>query len=270
MLALPTKHQTTTAGVLLVGHGTRSAVGRRQFFQLCAEVSRRLPLPVEPAFLELAEPTIGQAVERLLARGIESLVVAPLLLFAAGHAKQDVPGAVSAALAEHGADDLPTRQTPPFGCHPQIASLAHHLVTQAIGVRDPVPLDQTLLILVGRGSHDPTATQEMHQLARLIAGRAELPHVQVAFMAMASPKVDEVLEGVGQDQFRRIVVQPHLLFHGELVERLEKQVRTIASQRPNQEWLSSSVLAADHAPCAEARELLAAATTELIVRQLCG
>ena len=54
-------------GLLLVGHGTRSAEGREQFLGLAESLRQRLkPLPVEPAFLELAQPTIDDAVGKLL------------------------------------------------------------------------------------------------------------------------------------------------------------------------------------------------------------
>ena len=70
------------AGILLVGHGTRSDIGTQQFLDLAVHVSRALsPAPVEPAFLELRQPDIDTAVGRLLAHDIDRLITAPLLLF---------------------------------------------------------------------------------------------------------------------------------------------------------------------------------------------
>src|SRR5687767_6427988 len=41
------------AGLLLIGHGTRSEAGTRQFLQLADHFARRIaPTPLEPAFLE--------------------------------------------------------------------------------------------------------------------------------------------------------------------------------------------------------------------------
>src|SRR5262245_2658083 len=107
-------------GVLLVGHGTRSAIGRRDFLLLTERIRQRLTLPVEPAFLELAEPTIADAVARLVKSSIDRLTVAPQLLFAAGHAKQDVPAAVIAALSQCGSAGIAICQTSHLGCHPLI------------------------------------------------------------------------------------------------------------------------------------------------------
>src|SRR3954454_17575598 len=85
------------AGVLLVGHGTRSATGIRQFFDIVERAAKVLaPVAVEPAFLELSQPDIDTAIGRLAMRGIERLVTLPLLLFAAEHVKQDIPHQVGA------------------------------------------------------------------------------------------------------------------------------------------------------------------------------
>jgi sirohydrochlorin cobaltochelatase len=268
MLEFVAGNKTTNAGVLIVGHGTRSSVGQRQFLQLAEEVSRRLPVPVAPAFLELAEPSIDRAVKRLLIRGIDSLVVAPLLLFAAGHAKADVPAAVSAALAQHGVAALPVRQAGHFGCHPLILDLAHRRLLEATTNRSPQPADKTLLVMVGRGSPDASAVEQMQELARLVAQRAELPHLQVTFLAMAAPLLGDVLSGVVESEFRRVIVQPHLLFHGELVERLQRQVHEFAARGREPEWLLAKVLADDLPPGDAGAELLAAATIDLIEREL--
>lgn len=86
--------------VLLVGHGTRDPEGVAGFLELAALVAERRPeWQVEPAFLEFAAPSIADGVAKLLAEGTpELLVVAPLLLFAAGHAKEDIPREVAAAV----------------------------------------------------------------------------------------------------------------------------------------------------------------------------
>ncbi|HUE69437.1 MAG TPA: sirohydrochlorin chelatase [Pirellulaceae bacterium] len=253
---------TDAAGVLLVGHGTRSERGRSQFLSLADQVRQRLNRPLEPAFLELAEPTIAQAVERLVARGIQRLIVAPLLLFAAGHAKEDVPSAVAQALSRCGIAELPLHQTEPFGCHPLIVELAQQRVLESLAGRAVVPQERTLLLAVGRGSTDEAATAEMHQFAALLAERAGMQSVRVAFLAMARPQLAEAIAEVDEQTFSRVIVQPHLLFHGELVERLHRQVDQIAAQRPGQEWMVTGLLAEN--------ELLAAATVDLIERALAG
>src|SRR4051812_33042374 len=112
-------HTTNNTGLLLVGHGTRSEIGTQQFLTLADSLAQRLfPLAVEPAFLEMQQPDIDAAIGRLLQRGITRLVTAPLLLFAAGHAKRDIPRQVSAALVRRGRDHIEHVQAAHLGCHP--------------------------------------------------------------------------------------------------------------------------------------------------------
>ena len=86
-------------GLLLVGHGTRDDQGRSEFMRTAELVAQRAPhLFVEPCYLELARPAIGEGVQRLADRGAIRLTVSPLLLFRAGHAKCDIPFAVRHAI----------------------------------------------------------------------------------------------------------------------------------------------------------------------------
>ena len=57
----------------------------------------RPDLRVEPAFLDLAEPDFDRVVDRLVAEGFQEIVVVPLLLTEAYHAKVDVPQVIEAA-----------------------------------------------------------------------------------------------------------------------------------------------------------------------------
>ena len=156
-----------TPGVLLVGHGTRDAVGKSELLELARKVAQRLVVPVEPCFLELCAPTIDEAVERLLRSGRQHVLVAPVLLFAAEHAKCDVPAAVDAAL-----DNRAVRhQTVHLGCHPKIVELSARRCREAVEIDHSVDQRDTLVLLVGRGSQDQDAIAEMHHFVQLRAAQ---------------------------------------------------------------------------------------------------
>src|SRR5262245_61355286 len=126
VLMEPRRSGEATAGLLLVGHGTRSRRGIDEFHQLAEQVARQAaPLAVEPAFLEMCQPTIRDGLQRLFERGARHVMVSPLLLFAAGHAKRDIPRAVSDALAELCVtDQVTTAMAGHLGCHPAILELS--------------------------------------------------------------------------------------------------------------------------------------------------
>ena len=100
---------TQATGVLVVGHGTADPIGAAETADVAAAVAGLLPdMPVELGFLEVIGPTIADAVTRLAARGCRDVIAAPLLLFAAGHAKRDVPEAV--AVGTDPREDVPGRK----------------------------------------------------------------------------------------------------------------------------------------------------------------
>ncbi|MCU0879312.1 MAG: sirohydrochlorin chelatase [Pirellulaceae bacterium] len=229
-------------GVLLVGHGTRSPHGVAEFLDLARQVEVRLaPWAVEPAFLELAEPTIDAGFLRLAQRGVRRIVVAPLLLFAAGHAKQDIPAAVrdAAGILPPGEIDIVYAQ--PLGCHPALLELSGGRVRELLASRSVIAPSESCLLLVGRGSRDPEAIAATHDYARLVHAGIPPLDKRVAFVAMAAPRVESVAEELSQSNLRRIVVLPHLLFHGELYESLAALVRS--RSRAAQEWLLVPYLA---------------------------
>jgi sirohydrochlorin cobaltochelatase len=230
-------------GLLLVGHGTRSRIGVDQFLALTREVARRLDdVAVEPAFLELQKPDIGDAMARLNDRGVKELTVMPLLLLAAGHAKEDIPRAIEAAQQQLPNCKLQIKHAAHLGCDPALVELSAHRYEQAVGSKSPLPPEHSCLLLVGRGSRDEGAVAEMHQFARLRQSEGGL-HTVVAFLAMARPSLGEQLDALAASSFRRIVVQPHLLFEGELAESLREQTIAIARKRPEKEWLVAPLLA---------------------------
>jgi sirohydrochlorin cobaltochelatase len=230
-------------GLLLVGHGTRSALGCAQFLALADRIRGSLaPLPVEPAFLELQQPDIDAAVAGLLPQKIDCIVTVPLLLFAAGHAKQDIPAAVAAAVARRDRTEIAHAQTSHFGCHAALLELSA-LRMQEVGWAVPTRESTTCLLLVGRGSRDDSATAEMHDFARLRQEKLPQVTVEVAFMAMAQPPLTAQLKKIAALRYDRVIVQPHLLFHGELVESLIHQVAETAVCHPQSTWFVAPVLA---------------------------
>jgi sirohydrochlorin cobaltochelatase len=213
--------------LLLVGHGTRDPAGIAEFFA-AADLMRELAggRPLTPCFLELATPTIAEGVEQLVRSGATRIIVVPLLLFAAGHAKRDIPDAIAAAASRY--PDVEIEQTAPLECDRHILVLSERRFREAIAQCAPTRAEQTLLVLVGRGSLDPEATAEMHRFAQLRAEQSPIGRISVCFLAMQQPSLADGLDAAAASEFRQIVVQPHLLFAGELYEQLRREVEAQA------------------------------------------
>src|SRR5215210_3729144 len=96
MVSIETKNgigeKGTAPALLIVGHGTRDPRGVSEFHELLTLVRERNPLlPVEGGFIELSRPPISECVDRLAEAGALQVAAVPLMLLAAGHAKDDIP-----------------------------------------------------------------------------------------------------------------------------------------------------------------------------------
>lgn len=228
-------------GLLVVGHGTADEVGAAETREVAARAAGLLPgVPVELGFLELVSPTIHDAVARLAARGCREVMAAPLLLFTAGHALRDVPEALSAAVAAVG---MRAHQAAALGLHPEIVQLSRTRRAQALAGAGPGNPAATRLLMVGRGSSDPSAPGQLLEFARatladddgLTAGGLDL-----GFVAAAEPPLAAAISALcalPREAARRIVVQPHLLFRGHVEERVNEEVARGRAARPDLEWL---------------------------------
>ena len=99
--------------LVALAHGSRDPRSAATINALVAEVrSMRPDLKIERAFLDLAKPSLDTTIDRL-ARKHDEIVVVPLLLTDAFHAKVDVPSAVAAAQARH--PEVQIRATPILG-----------------------------------------------------------------------------------------------------------------------------------------------------------
>ncbi len=234
-MASPGKPDTlpSDAGLLLVGHGTRYAPGVEEFLSLVRDVAAlESGRPVEPSFLEFAQPSIAAGFARLVERGATSVVVAPVILFAAGHIRQDIPREVAAAAARRGGVSV----APHLGCHAALVQLSRQRYDEALESAPPIAAEQTVLVMVGRGSRDREAADEMRHFAQLRQEMSRAGAVRTAFLAMADPPLEAELERLAQASVQRIVVQPHLLFAGELLARVQSLVQRMARTYPATDW----------------------------------
>jgi hypothetical protein len=87
----------------------------------------------------------------------------------------------------------------------------------------------------------------------------------VGFLAMAEPRIQSVLTQAKGEAWDTILVQPHLLFQGELLEELKRIVSQIANQHPRTQWRLAAHLAADIGSGGRAERLLVAAVSQQIL-----
>ncbi|MBI3464757.1 MAG: sirohydrochlorin chelatase [Planctomycetes bacterium] len=224
------------SGLLLVGHGTDDKQGQAAMLEVSQQVARLLPdVAVEPACLELSRPTISEAIATLAAHGVHQLTAVPVLLFAAGHVKRDIPLAVEQAAREHRIPHV--RMAPHLGCHPAVVRLSTERFLEAVPKWGAIAKDETLLLFVGRGSRDPEANSDLAKFARLRWEQTPVGWLETCYLAMTQPTLADGLRFASSLPYRRIVVQPHLLFSGVLANRVAEAIDAARREHPGKEWI---------------------------------
>jgi sirohydrochlorin ferrochelatase len=180
---------------------------------------------VEQAFLELNEPGILDGISRLVERGADRIVIAPLLLFSAGHAKRDIPSVLVQARHRHGS--IAFCVSDPLGCHPALLRLSVRRFQEAVD--QPVRLCSFTHVLVGRGGSDDEAAADLRRYAELMSRHVPAKSHSVAFMALARPRLRDALVCAAR-QGGDCVVQPHLLFQGDVLCDLQGEVSVIGKR----------------------------------------
>ncbi len=223
-------------GLLLIGHGTMSAVGVAEANALKDLTARMAPrAAVEVGFLEFARPTPSEAIALLAARQVRSITIVPLLLARGGHARRDIPMLVHEAVRMY--PSLAFVVAPHIGCQPAILELSVLRYREAVASRPPTPSEETLLLLISRGSRDCGVKEEIAAFARRRLQLGDVGQVETGFLGMTEPALDQVLAIAGASRYRQLVVQSHLLFAGELTDRIGAAVNTIAQRWTNHDWV---------------------------------
>ena len=216
--------------LLIVGHGSRSAAGVAEYWDLARVVSETAPeLDVGCGFIELASPDLDAAVDRLVERGAASVVAVPLVLLGAGHMKDDGPAALHRGRHRHPAVRFAYGRQ--LGLHPLVLAVAEDRIRAAVDQAGGDPA-ATAVVLVSRGSSDPDANADLCKVARLLWDSRGLAMVEPAFVSLAEPRVPAALDRCRILGATRIVVVPYFLFTGILVDRIADQVAAWASRHP--------------------------------------
>jgi len=118
-------------GVIVVDHGSRVDRSNQllhDVVKLFVETSGLLI--VEPAHMELAEPSIATAFDQCVLRGATTIIVHPYFLLPGRHWRDDIPRLSAEAAAKHpGVGHIVTA---PLGIHPLMAAIMEDRIRQCL------------------------------------------------------------------------------------------------------------------------------------------
>lgn len=223
--------------ILFVGHGSRDPEGNEELLRFTDKLSRVVDVPTETCFLELVSPNIPQGMKQCVERGATRIMVIPLMLFAAGHAKVHIPLAIHEAQKKY-----PNVQFS-YGRPVEVDEAVLDILEER--VRAVKPDEQTAILIVGRGSSDLYANSDLYKLARMFWERTGFKWVEVSFIGVTDPSLDGGIERCMRLGAKRIVVLPYLLFTGVLVKRIRSKVMQFQERHPEVELHLCTYLGVD-------------------------
>ncbi|WP_281825958.1 sirohydrochlorin chelatase [Jannaschia rubra] len=232
-------------GVMICGHGSRSQSAVDEFAVLAEKLPAYLPPDwmVDYGYLEFANPVIRDGLDRLREGGCDRILAVPGMLFAAMHAKNDIPTVLNTYAAKHGIEVSYGRE---LGVDPKMIAAAGHRIEEALARADaeqgPVDRHDTCLVVIGRGASDPDANGNVAKVARMLHEGLGTGWLEVGYSGVTFPLVEPCLEHAARLGYKRIVVFPYFLFSGILIDRIYGFTDRVAAANPGTSFVKAGYL----------------------------
>jgi len=232
-------------GIMICGHGSRNQNAADEFARLAtAMIARHAGTPVEYGYLEFCNPVIHAGLDRLRDKGVKRILALPGMLFAAGHAKNDIPSVLNGWAAKN--PGVPVEYGRELGIDLKLLRVAGERIEAALRkAGDGVARHDTLLVVVGRGASDPDANSNVAKVMRMLWEGMGFGWAETAYSGVTFPLVEPALEHAAKLGYRRIVVFPYFLFTGVLVKRIYSATDDVAARHPGIEFVKADYLG-DH------------------------
>ena len=227
---------------MVCGHGSRDTGAAEEFQAVAKGLKERLPqYETDWGFLEFATPVIRTGLDALRNKGIRKVLAVPGMLFAAGHAKNDIPSVLNAYQTQN--PELEISYARELGIDLKLIRAAGERVEDALQkAGDGVSREDTLLVVVGRGASDPDANSNVAKVTRMLWEGLGLGWAETAYSGVTFPLVEPGLEHATRLGYKRIVVFPYFLFTGILVQRIYHYTDIVAAKHPEIEFIKASYL----------------------------
>lgn len=201
------------------------------------------PWPVEYGYLEFANPVIRSGLDELRTQGCNHILAVPGMLFAAMHAKNDIPSVLNSYAAEHQIEINYGRE---LGIDAKMINAAAYRIKEAMTAanqnRQEVSSEETCLVVIGRGSSDPDANSNVSKIARMLWEGFGFGWCEIGYSGVTFPLVEPCLRHVVKLGYKRVVVFPYFLFSGILIDRIYGFTDQVAAKHPKVEFIKAGYL----------------------------
>ena len=231
-------------GVMICGHGSRSQAAVDEFAVLAQKLPAHFPQwPVEYGYLEFATPVIKTGLDKLREQGVTRVLAVPGMLFAAGHAKNDIPSVLNTYSAQTG---LAIQYGRELAVDLKMLQAAGDRISEAVVKADAeygrVSKEETCLVVIGRGASDPDANSNVSKVARMLWEGMGFGWCEVGYSGVTFPLVEPCLEHVTRLGYKRVIVFPYFLFTGILIDRIYGFTDEVAAAHPGIQFVKAGYL----------------------------
>ncbi|MEM8973703.1 MAG: sirohydrochlorin chelatase [Pseudomonadota bacterium] len=231
-------------GVMVCGHGSRSQAAVDEFSVVAEKLREHFPeWPVEYGYLEFANPVIRSGLDKLRDEGVDHILAVPGMLFAAAHAKNDIPSVLNSYQAETGVKVNYGRE---LAVDPKMIRAAADRIQEALdranSEHGELENHDVCLVVIGRGASDPDANSNVSKIARMLWEGFGFGWCEVGYSGVTFPLVEPCLEHVTRLGYKRIVVFPYFLFTGILIDRIYGFTDVVAERHPDIQFIKAGYL----------------------------
>lgn len=216
--------------ILLVGHGSRDEQGNEEIEAFASEWRKRRPADrIDVCFIEFADVLLDAGLDRA-AQNSERVIIAPLILGAAGHVKMEIPHHIAAARQRH--PNIEFMMSKHLGAGTKVLNALKLELHKAMHVLDAPDARNTGVILLGRGSSEMVANGDIAKMARWLFESTDHELVDIAFTGITFPRLETVVQRQVACGMKQMIVLPYYLYTGVLIKRIARQVDRLKEQYP--------------------------------------
>lgn len=212
----------TGTPLVAVAHGSRDARSAATVHRLAEEAGARSGLDVRVAFLDLSEPSVPDVLASLHDEGHREVVVVPLLLGSAYHARVDLPELLNEVQGH--LPLLHVRCADVLGPDPLLEAAALNRLAAAGALTAGDPAGELGVVLAGVGSAHAPANAAIARVAANWRHGGRFASVTHAF-ATCTPDVGTAIARLRARGARRVAVAPWFLAPGLLLDQIAVHAR---------------------------------------------
>ena len=205
--------------VLYIAHGSRMEKGVTEAKAFIESVKPAIGVQIqEICFLELVHPTIAEGVKQCVEKGATKIAIIPFLLLTAGHALEDIPQIIHQMRKTYPTIEFSYGET--LGVDEKMATAVYERIKET----NQCLTDETIVLLVGRGSSVPSVKDDLLQIASFVQQTYDFKRVDVSFLYGAQPSFDDAFNQLKSQRHQQVIIVPYLLFSGLLLNGMKRKI----------------------------------------------